>query len=176
MAQVRDRDQDGAQVGVRALARLEALHNPTVLKLYKVPPTRSFTMSHRFEALQNHRSEALQNYRFKALQSPTASKLHTVPPSRSFTTSRSSNAQSSDDVFQEISARCRAVEPSSGVKVIPRRARPRLAGPGPHSLEVLQSPGPATSSSESCIVKSVRSHRSFISSPFWTPQVYGPTS
>ena len=31
---------------------------------------------------------------------------------------------SSDDVFQEISARDRAVEPSSDSKVIPRRARP----------------------------------------------------
>jgi len=28
----------------------------------------------------------------------------------------------------------------------------------------------------SCIVKSFRSRRSFISSPLWTPEVYGPTS
>jgi len=40
----------------------------------------------------------------------------------------------SDDVFQETSARCRAVEPSSGSNVIPRRARPGLAGLGPHTL------------------------------------------
>ena len=40
---------------------------------------------------------------------------------------------SADDVFQETSARYRAVEPSSGSNVIPRRARPGLAGLRPHS-------------------------------------------
>ena len=39
----------------------------------------------------------------------------------------------SDDVFQETSARYRAVEPSSGSNVIPRRARPGLAGLRPYS-------------------------------------------
>ena len=33
---------------------------------------------------------------------------------------------SSDDVCQETSARCGAVEPSSGLKIIPRWARPGL--------------------------------------------------
>ena len=40
----------------------------------------------------------------------------------------------SDDAFQETSARYREVEPSSGSNVIPRRARPGLAGLGPHKL------------------------------------------
>jgi len=41
---------------------------------------------------------------------------------------------SSDDaVFRETSARYRAVEPSSGSNVIPRRARPGLAGLRPHN-------------------------------------------
>jgi len=35
---------------------------------------------------------------------------------------------SSDDVFPETPARYRAVEPDSGSNVIPRRARPGLAG------------------------------------------------
>ena len=39
---------------------------------------------------------------------------------------------SSDDVFQEASTRYRAVERSSGSNVIPRRARPGLAGLRPH--------------------------------------------
>ena len=34
----------------------------------------------------------------------------------------------SSDVFQETSAGCIAVEPSSGINVIPRRALPGLAG------------------------------------------------
>ena len=34
--------------------------------------------------------------------------------------------------FQETSARYRAMEPISGSNVIPRRARPGLAGLGPH--------------------------------------------
>ena len=42
---------------------------------------------------------------------------------------------SSDDVFQEISARYRAVELSSGSNVIPRRARPGLAGLRPHMVQ-----------------------------------------
>jgi len=41
---------------------------------------------------------------------------------------------SSDDVFQETSARYRAVAPSSGSNVIPRRARPGLAGLRPHTI------------------------------------------
>ena len=45
-------------------------------------------------------------------------------------------ALSSDDVFQETSARCRAVEPISGSNVIPTRARPGLAGLGPHNATV----------------------------------------
>ena len=40
---------------------------------------------------------------------------------------------SSDDVFQEKSTRYRAVEPSSGSNVIPRRARSGLAGLRPHT-------------------------------------------
>jgi hypothetical protein len=36
--------------------------------------------------------------------------------------------QGPDDVFQETSARYRAVEPSTGSNVIPRRARPGIAG------------------------------------------------
>ena len=37
-----------------------------------------------------------------------------------------------NDVSQEKSARYTAVEPSSGSNVIPRRARPSLAGVRPH--------------------------------------------
>ena len=40
-------------------------------------------------------------------------------------------------VFQETSARYRAVEPSSGSNVIPRRARPGLAGLRPHNIREL---------------------------------------
>ena len=40
---------------------------------------------------------------------------------------------SSDDVFRGVSARYRAVVPSSGSNVIPRRARPGPAGLGPHT-------------------------------------------
>ena len=40
---------------------------------------------------------------------------------------------SSDDVFQQTSARYRAVEPSSGSNVISRRARPGLAVLRPHT-------------------------------------------
>ena len=40
---------------------------------------------------------------------------------------------SSDDVFQKASPRYRAVKPSSGSNVIPRRALPSLAGLRPHS-------------------------------------------
>ena len=48
---------------------------------------------------------------------------------------------SSEDVFQETSARydtCRAVEPSSGSNVIPRRARPGLARLRSHSVNSTQ--------------------------------------
>ena len=46
---------------------------------------------------------------------------------------------SSDDDSQETSARYRAEEPSSGSNVIPRRARPGLAGLRPHtSLSLCQ--------------------------------------
>ena len=40
------------------------------------------------------------------------------------------------------------------------------------TFEVYSSPKGCTS----CIVQSLRSRRSFISSPLWTPSVYGPTS
>ena len=41
---------------------------------------------------------------------------------------------SSDDVFQDTSARYRAVEPSSGANVIPRWARLGLAGLRPYVI------------------------------------------
>ena len=47
---------------------------------------------------------------------------------------------SSDDVFQETSARFRAVEPSSGSNVIPRRARPGLAGLVPQRVQAQVKP------------------------------------
>ena len=40
-----------------------------------------------------------------------------------------------DDVLQETSARYRAVEPSSGSNVFPRRARPGLTGLRPHARQ-----------------------------------------
>ena len=51
---------------------------------------------------------------------------------------------SSDDLFQETSARYRAVEPSSGPIVIPRRARPGLAGLRPHTVSILDRTGYGT--------------------------------
>ena len=53
--------------------------------------------------------------------------VHRVVP-----TNLSTPLLSSDDVSQETSARYRAVEPSSGSNVIPRWARPGLAGLRPH--------------------------------------------
>ena len=42
---------------------------------------------------------------------------------------------SSDSELQETSAQCRAVEPSNGSWVIPRRARPGLAGLRPRTFD-----------------------------------------
>ena len=54
-------------------------------------------------------------------------------PNRSSPPPASCPVLSSDDVFQKTSARYRAVEPSSGSNVIPKRARPGLVGLRPHT-------------------------------------------
>ena len=61
------------------------------------------------------------------MHSPTADQSYFLPPGRKLPT------LIPDDVFQETSARCRAVEPRSGSNVIPRRARPGLTGLRPHT-------------------------------------------
>ena len=65
---------------------------------------------------------------------------------------------SSDCVFQETSARCRAVEPRSGSNVIPRRARPGLAGLRPHTTVVARiQEQPRWKVIERCVSLSARS-------------------
>ena len=59
-------------------------------------------------------------------------------PQKVIFTEKSSNVKHLHDIFRETSARYRAVEPSSGSNMIPRWARPSLAGLRPHSSTNLQ--------------------------------------
>jgi len=56
-----------------------------------------------------------------------------TPPCPTPKTPPGVRAMSSDECIQETSARYRIVEPSNGSNVIPRWARPGLAGLGPHT-------------------------------------------
>ena len=60
---------------------------------------------------------------------------------------------SSDNVFQETSARYRAVEPKSGSNAIPRRARPGLAGLRPHTRGQTLNPKPEVRTTENLSLK-----------------------